>query len=95
MGFISRYEIISGQKINYSKGKFLLYKNVYRSKKHIIEATTKFREGEHPPTYLGAPSLYVKIPIFAYDIIISKICKKVANWKDRLVSVGRNLSCYL
>lgn len=89
--FIRVYESASGQKLNSIKSKFYVHHSVSSSKKFVIANVVGFQEGTLPFIYLGPPS-YNKLTIQDYELVISKITKKVEAQKWCFLFMGGKIT---
>lgn len=81
MVYLDDYSKVSGQLINLSKSSFYVHHKISVSMKQIISNTTEIGGGTMSYLYLGAHINYKKLFAHHFDLILSKIEKKVSDWK--------------
>lgn len=52
---------------------------------------TGFTEGQFPFNYLGVPIVDGRLKIIHFDPLLEMVSKKLAGWKNRLLSQGGRL----
>ncbi|XP_042493634.1 uncharacterized protein LOC122073161 [Macadamia integrifolia] len=88
IGFISRYEVSSGQLVNKSKSYFLMSSKTPERRIKMVEEATGFKRGSFPVTYLGIPIIKGRARICHFNAVLEKVSNKLAGWKGKLLSTG-------
>ena len=91
MSFLSKYQTLSGQKINYGKSSFLVSHKMVASRIVMISKATGFPRGSFPFTYLGCPIFKGMSKQAYFDDIVTKVQNKLAGWISRVLSPGGRL----
>lgn len=89
---LRRYEAASGQIVNISKS-FCVVGNTSPSRLNIITSSFGFSSSmDKGFSYLGAPVIRGRRKICFFEHLISRIEKKIASWKGKLLSFGGKLT---
>lgn len=88
---IMRYCLCSGQRVNVQKSSFYISKKTSSATIASIHNATGFSKKLCPFKYLGAPISEGRGPIFDFEDLLKKVKKKVAGWKNSLLSHGARL----
>lgn len=85
---IKKYEKSSRWKLNRDKSSFLTDPKVSPSKINKMREATDFMNHNFPFTYLGCPIYVEKKKLVYFDILVTKIVKRLSGWQGRLLSYG-------
>ncbi|XP_048492142.1 uncharacterized protein LOC125493157 [Beta vulgaris subsp. vulgaris] len=83
---LNRYELASGQKINYEKSEVSFSKGVSIAQKVELMGILKMRQVEKHEKYLGIPSITGRSKKLMFDSLLDRIWKKLQGWKEKLLS---------
>jgi hypothetical protein len=89
---VKKYEMISGQMINPMKSSMFFSKHISVARKRNLLASSGFKEGVWPCTYLGVPLYTGRLMKYMFEPMMDKIQKKLAGWKGRLLSFGGKIT---
>ena len=82
------YESASGQKINNDKSSIFFSPNASQERKdEILGILGPMNDSSHTK-YLGLPSIIGRSKSLIFVEIKEKVCKKLAGWKSKLLSLG-------
>ncbi|XP_059310568.1 uncharacterized protein LOC132061909 [Lycium ferocissimum] len=85
---LSRYELISGQRINATKSCFITATHTDRETRKKIKKITGFSHKTFPFTYLGCPIFTGRKNICYFTEMTTKILKYTGAWQGNLLSFG-------
>ena len=88
------YESASGQKINTDKSSIFFSPNTSQElKDEVLSILGPMQDSSHTK-YLGLPSIIGRSKKVVFAEIKDKICKKLAGWKSKLLSLGGKGNSY-
>nr|XP_027109338.1 uncharacterized protein LOC113729213 [Coffea arabica] len=90
MDFLEVYQCGSGQGINTAKSFIIPSARCFAAQKHLIRLTG-FRQQQLPFTYLGCCLYKGRAKKEYYQPLISRMQRKFAGWKNRMLSAGGRL----
>ncbi|XP_027156871.1 uncharacterized protein LOC113758040 [Coffea eugenioides] len=86
-----QYEILSGQKINLSKSRFLYSSKLPSEIITLIQQVTGFQEQSWPVKYLGVPLIRGRKKSIFFDGVFASVRAKLHHWSSRFLSAGGKL----
>ncbi|XP_027120510.1 uncharacterized protein [Coffea arabica] len=88
---LRQYEILSGQKINLSKSRFLCSSKLPSEIITLIQQVTGFQEQSWPVKYLGVPLIRGRKKSIFFDGVFASVRAKLHHWSSRFLSAGGKL----
>ncbi|XP_075654731.1 uncharacterized protein LOC142624885 [Castanea sativa] len=88
MRILNVYEAASGQKLNPDKSSVFFSPNTHPAIKHKILNILGLMQDSRHKKYLGLPSLIGKSKAQFFAKIKERVSKKLAGWKEKLLSIG-------
>lgn len=85
---LHNYEDCSGKNINDDKSCFLVAPNISTSEILRINEIMGYKHKEFPIMYLGCPLYVSRKKISIFNEAVSKIFKRAASWRSKLLSIG-------
>ncbi|XP_019258966.1 PREDICTED: uncharacterized protein LOC109237163 [Nicotiana attenuata] len=88
---IDRYEKASRQKVNNDKSFFITAPHTYAARINKIRNATSYMDKSFPFSYLGCPIYFGRKTSNLFDVMLSKIIKKLNGWQANMMSSGRRM----
>lgn len=85
---LHRYELASGQAINFDKSAMIFSNNVQQQRRRSLAGILGVQEKTDVGNYLGIPSLIGKNKRQTFQYIKDRIWKKVSSWKGKTLSMA-------
>lgn len=82
---LNRYELLSGQAVNYQKSSVFFSSNVRRDKQFKIKNILQVHNEIGNSTYLGLPSLIGRSKKTVFNYLKDKIWTKISGWSTKLL----------
>ncbi|XP_021760591.1 uncharacterized protein LOC110725418 [Chenopodium quinoa] len=86
---LNRYEVASGQKINYEKSEVSFSGGVSAEQQDDLIGVLNMKRVDRPGKYLGIPTVVGRLKKAIFGAILDRIWKKLQGWKEKLLSRGR------
>ncbi|XP_027155903.1 uncharacterized protein LOC113756420, partial [Coffea eugenioides] len=85
---LREYEILSGQKINLAKSRFLCSSKIPSDTITLIQQATGFQGQSWPVRYLGVPLFRGRSRSILFDGVFASVRAKLLHWSSRFLSAG-------
>lgn len=92
MKILDKFCKASGQKVNISKSKCFISKNVPGNRIMMIKNTSGIPVTKDLDMYLGIPLIHVKAKKNTFSHIVDKVSNKLTTWKANLMSVAGRMT---
>ena len=83
---LNKYELASGQKINYEKSEVSFSRGVSVEQREVLAGILNMRQVDRHEKYLGIPSISGRSKKLLFDSLLDRIWKKLQGWKEKLLS---------
>ncbi|XP_021736564.1 uncharacterized protein LOC110703122 [Chenopodium quinoa] len=83
---LNKYEVASGQKINYEKSEVSFSKGVRQGQRDELMSVLNMRQVDRHEKYLGIPTVVGRSKKAIFAAILDRMWKKLQGWKEKLLS---------
>ncbi|KAL9668847.1 hypothetical protein QQ045_006387 [Rhodiola kirilowii] len=83
---LTTYELVAGQKVNYSKSEVVFSRNVVRSLAEEIANNLQVNTVQGHSKYLGLPMIFSHRKREVFKAIEERILKRIEDWKSKILS---------
>ncbi|XP_010690686.1 uncharacterized protein LOC104904188 [Beta vulgaris subsp. vulgaris] len=83
---LNKYELASGQKINYEKSEVSFSRGVSIKQREDLTNVLNMRQVENHEKYPGIPFISGRLKKLIFDSLLDRIWKKLQGWKEKLLS---------
>ena len=83
---LNKYELASGQKINYEKSEVSFSRGVSTMQREELTNILHMQQVDRHEKYLGIPSISGRSKKAIFDSLMDRIRKKLQGWKEKLLS---------
>ncbi|CAM8877661.1 unnamed protein product [Rhodiola kirilowii] len=91
-GLLKTYELVAGQKVNYSKSEIVFSKNVAGGEREELSNSLQVNTVQCHTKYLGLPMIFSHRKREVFKAIEERISKRVEDWKSNILSgAGREV----
>ncbi|KAL9671290.1 hypothetical protein QQ045_008858 [Rhodiola kirilowii] len=80
--FLKEYELVAGQRINFSKSKIVFSKNVTEGDKNMLAEILGVNQVQVHSRYLGLPIVFSHNKVEVFNYIIQNTWKRILGWKE-------------
>ncbi|KAL9681127.1 hypothetical protein QQ045_012908 [Rhodiola kirilowii] len=89
---LTAYELVAGQKVNYSKSEIVFSKNVVEDLKEELSSSLQVNTVQCHTKYLGLPMIFSHRKREVFKAIEERISKRAEDWKSKILSgAGREV----